>query len=86
MENQKYKITIQQWNYSQPFRSPNNCNGITFINKSIDNSPSVNGYPLSYGEAFEISGNENEIDTTIYLIAIPSTGTPNLYIITKTFE
>jgi hypothetical protein len=86
MKDRKYNITAVQWNKNAKFIQKANCNSITFINKSLNNYPTVNGYPLSAGEALSFGGNENEIDDTNYSIGIDLTvGTPNLWIITKNF-
>lgn len=86
MTRQKFKTTIQPWNDNIQFRQGEKCNAISFINKSIDNQPIINGYQLYYGECLSIQGNENEVDETLYNISIDKTvGTPNLWIITKDF-
>lgn len=81
----KYKIEFKQVNSSATIStSSRNINAITFINKSTDNFPAVNGYALEAGEAFAINGNENEIDEGIYNITIDETvGTPNFWAIIK---
>ena len=86
MTDRKYNITAVQWNKNAKFIQKEGCNSITFINKSTDNFPTINGYPLSAGEALSYAGNELEIDMTNYTIGIDITiGTPNLWIITKNF-
>ena len=83
----KYKTIIQQWNTNKKFLQGEKCNSITFINKSTDNMPAINGYPLYYGEALSIDGNEDELDNSTYNISIDNTiGTPNLWIMYKQFE
>ena len=86
MADRKYTITPEQWNKNGKFIQNANCNSITFINKSTDNFPSINGYPLASGEALSLNGNENEIDVTTYQVGIDLTvGTPNLWVIRKNF-
>lgn len=82
--NTKYKVEIKQQNNSQTIAtSSRNINAIQFINKSATNTPTINGYPLAYNEVLSINGNENETDETIYNVEIPTTGTADLWIITK---
>lgn len=63
--------------------SSQSINAITFINKSANNTPIINGYPIAPGESLTLSGNEYEVDDTIYNVTIPDTGTPNFWTITK---
>lgn len=80
----KYKYEFEQVNSNAVIQtSSRKINAITFINKSSNNTPTINGYPLEFNESVTLSGNENETDTSIYNIAIPDTGTANLWKITK---
>jgi hypothetical protein len=81
----EYKYFINQFSSPQIFKNTGaeKVNSITFVNKSLTNIASVNGYPLAFGEALTFSGNENEEDTTIYNLAFDAGASPNVFVIRK---
>lgn len=87
VNDRNFKITITPVQASIKFVQKKLCNEISFINKSLDNFPLINGYELASGEALTFTGNANEVDTTEYRISIDaSVGTPNLWVITKNYD
>ena len=69
---QKYYIDFLTYQEEQYVKS--NCNSITFYCNTFEGGIYINGsIYLTGGKSFTISGNENELDQTIYKITPDST-------------
>ena len=66
---QNYKIDTLNYNYSYQVRS--DCNDITFYNSGGVNITLNSSLVLNPGASISFSGNEQEIDTTIYTWTFP---------------
>jgi archaellum component FlaF (FlaF/FlaG flagellin family) len=67
---QKYKIDTLNYNYNYQVRS--DCNDITFYNSGGVNLTLNSSLVLTPGASISFSGNEQEIDTTIYTWVFPA--------------
>jgi hypothetical protein len=65
---QKYKIDVLNYKTSNQVRS--DCNDITFFNSGAVNITLNSSLVLNPGSSISFSGNEREIDTTIYSFVI----------------
>lgn len=59
------------------------CNSILFLNQGTTTVLINDIFPLSSGASLEISGNQNEIDSTVYKLGFTGAGTNLLNIWTK---
>jgi archaellum component FlaF (FlaF/FlaG flagellin family) len=67
---QKYKIDTLNYNYNYQVKS--DCNDITFYNSGGVNLTINSSLVLTPGASISFSGNEQEIDTTIYSWNFPA--------------
>lgn len=80
----KYSIEVASYNKTQQVSS--NCNAITFINPVGSGSDfTVNDIPVTEGSELEISGWQNEIDTTLYVVSW-GTGTGICIVVKKVYQ
>lgn len=75
---QKYKIDVLNYRYSYQVKS--DCNDITFYNSGAVNITLNSSLVLTPGASISFSGNEREIDTTIYSWVIaPGNGSITIF-------
>jgi hypothetical protein len=67
---QKYKIDTL--NYRNSYQVKSDCNDITFYNSGNVNITLNSSLILNPGASISFSGNEREIDTTIYSWTMPA--------------
>lgn len=81
MSAQTIRVDIQQINQSRVYET--RCNAYTVIRKPGTAEVSVNGYPLSEGEAYEFGGNIGDFYDKPLTISFASTGTPQIFLIRR---
>lgn len=83
MIERKIRVDIQQINQSRVYET--NCNAYTLIRKPGTAEVTVNGYPLSEGEAYEFGGNIGDFYDKSISVTFAASGTKQLFFI-KRFE
>ena len=86
-------IKFQQYytefkNYYVASKVSSDCNDITFLNLGLNPVTISGSITLQQNQSLQISGNENEIDTTQYDIAFSTYSSPNnnLVVIRKLYR
>lgn len=72
---QQYYIEFKNFYVSQNVGS--NCNDITFLNLGLNPVTIAGAVTLQQNQSLRISGNQNEIDTTEYMITFSTYSSPN---------
>jgi hypothetical protein len=78
----KYILDFQQFGTNNNIVSQ--CNAITFVNTGTTDVY-INKFLLSAGASLVVGGNENEIDTTVYIFYFTG-GIGNLSVIRKYYK
>jgi hypothetical protein len=76
----KYKIEVMSYNSN--YNIVSNCNAITFYNNGTVDCK-ISTIPLPAGQSLSIEGNNDEIDTTTYLLDFGTSLTGNVFVIRK---
>lgn len=79
----KYNIDFLQYGTTQFVKS--DCNTITFYNAGTSILLINQVLPLANGQSFTITGNENELCTTQFLLTFEGEGINNCVIARKTY-
>jgi hypothetical protein len=78
----QYIIDVIQYSTNNNLTS--NCNAITFVNTGVTDCY-ISKFLLVPGASLSISGNENEIDVTVYIISFTG-GTGILSVVRKFYK
>ncbi len=77
----RIKTDIQQINKSAKYET--NCNAFTVVRKPGTAEVSVEGYPLSEGEAYEFGGNIGDFYDQAISIVFAATGTAQVFLLRR---
>lgn len=79
----EYSENFETINNQMPLRS--NCNSMTVVNTGTATA-AINAIPILPNQQYVIQGNENEINTTTYLLSFTTAGTQQVIVIRKIYK